>query len=407
MKINKIFAKNYKGYLDLELELSDFNIVIGGNGSGKSSLLKLLPLVINSMRCDDSLIINLNTLDLDIGGKFSDIVYGRSDLKPLTLGAEFILSENKISFLTTLNFYKEKSRAYVTNFEVILNSELVYHVTINLDIDDGLHYIDVINNYTKEINFSGLIPDFSYLPENISTLFSEIISNLSMNNISYIGPFRENLNRVYSYKRTSSNIVGFKGELAPFVLFNENKLSKGSLLNNINDWVSDNLGGKNISIIENDVGFSIETSCGELSSNIKDDGYGFSQSFPLVVSKFSSNLERKLAIEIVEQPELHLHPAISGAIADLYLIGIDDSLVIMETHSEEILLRLRRRIAENPELVDKCKAIFTSRDDKSCSVEYINFDKEGGVDWWPKGIFEEDFQEVIKIKEAVNANSTN
>jgi len=41
MKIRKLKVKNFKSFKELNLELSDFNILIGPNASGKSNIVHL------------------------------------------------------------------------------------------------------------------------------------------------------------------------------------------------------------------------------------------------------------------------------------------------------------------------------------------------------------------------------
>ncbi|MFW1480437.1 AAA family ATPase, partial [Vibrio parahaemolyticus] len=45
MKITKLIAKNYRAFKSLEVSLTQVNLVIGKNGSGKSSIARLIPLI--------------------------------------------------------------------------------------------------------------------------------------------------------------------------------------------------------------------------------------------------------------------------------------------------------------------------------------------------------------------------
>ena len=50
----------------------------------------------------------------------------------------------------------------------------------------------------------------------------------------------------------------------------------------------------------------------------------------------------------VEQPELHVHPAVQVALGDVFIDGIKNRnrTMLIETHSEHLLLRLLRRVRE-------------------------------------------------------------
>jgi predicted ATPase len=107
------------------------------------------------------------------------------------------------------------------------------------------------------------------------------------------------------------------------------------------------------------------------------------------------------SIESVEQPELHLHPAAHGDLADLYVEAIKNSNVrfMVETHSENFLLRIRRRVAEGR--IDPNDVIIYWINNERGSVSYvqpIHVETDGELDMWPSGVFSEDFEEVRAIR---------
>ena len=73
-------------------------------------------------------------------------------------------------------------------------------------------------------------------------------------------------------------------------------------------------------------------------------GFGISQVIPVVVGA----LENSRQLFAVEQPELHIHPALQVALGDLFIDGIKNSnrTMLIETHSEHLLLRVLRRVRE-------------------------------------------------------------
>jgi predicted ATPase len=76
-----------------------------------------------------------------------------------------------------------------------------------------------------------------------------------------------------------------------------------------------------------------------------DIGVGISQVVPVIVSAVASN-NRIIA---VEQPELHLHPAMQAELGDLFIesaLGDSKNFCLIETHSEHLILRILRRIRE-------------------------------------------------------------
>ena len=75
-----------------------------------------------------------------------------------------------------------------------------------------------------------------------------------------------------------------------------------------------------------------------------DVGFGISQVIPVVVGALDDTSQ----IFAVEQPELHVHPAVQVALGDVFIDGIKNGnrTMLIETHSEHLLLRLLRRVRE-------------------------------------------------------------
>jgi predicted ATPase len=79
-------------------------------------------------------------------------------------------------------------------------------------------------------------------------------------------------------------------------------------------------------------------------ANVADVGYGISQVLPVIVQGL---LMRPGSVYMVQQPELHLHPDAQAGLADFFLyLAANGIRVVIETHSEYLLIRIRRRLAE-------------------------------------------------------------
>src|SRR6185437_5397323 len=76
----------------------------------------------------------------------------------------------------------------------------------------------------------------------------------------------------------------------------------------------------------------------------RDVGVGYSQVVPVLVHALGDSNR----VLMVEQPELHLHPALQCDLADLFIEGVrsNGNTFILETHSEYLLYRLIRRIRD-------------------------------------------------------------
>lgn len=141
-----------------------------------------------------------------------------------------------------------------------------------------------------------------------------------------------------------------------------------------------------------------------------DVGVGISQMIPVIVGC----LRNQQGILAIEQPELHVHPAIQVGLGDLFIQAIQKSesifgpgkTLLVETHSEHIMLRLLRRIREAsenevpPGLIglapDDLAVIYVESTDDGVRFRPLRVDREGDfIDRWPKGFFEERAEELF------------
>ncbi len=134
-------------------------------------------------------------------------------------------------------------------------------------------------------------------------------------------------------------------------------------------------------------------------------GVGISQMVPILVG---ANLS-STSILSIQQPELHLHPALQCDLADCLLIYSNDlpKTYLLETHSEHIILRLLRRIRETSQdkhvgnkyfqlSNDRVSILYVSEASDGARVTPIRVDENGEfLDEWPEGFFEEGFDEIL------------
>lgn len=137
----------------------------------------------------------------------------------------------------------------------------------------------------------------------------------------------------------------------------------------------------------------------------RDVGIGISQVLPVLVTCFASTGK----IIATEQPEIHLHPALQAELGDVFIesaLGDRKNKIIIESHSEHILLRIMRRIRETT--TGKLPAEFPPVHHEDVMVLYVEPDgpksivremplNESGelVKAWPGGFFEEGLREIF------------
>ena len=113
-----------------------------------------------------------------------------------------------------------------------------------------------------------------------------------------------------------------------------------------------------------------------LKINLADCGMGLSQLLPLLVQGCVMDEGDTL---IAQQPEIHLNPAQQDVLTD-FLIELcsEGRRVIVETHSEHVLSRLRRRIAETS-LSSQDVALYFSESDGGRSSVAVESRSMSGV----------------------------
>ncbi|EPK5050716.1 AAA family ATPase, partial [Klebsiella pneumoniae] len=72
--LEALYAKNYKAYKELDFSVSKFTLFIGKNSAGKSSIIRLVPFIINSLSLDDDNVVDFPPQGIDIGANNPDVV---------------------------------------------------------------------------------------------------------------------------------------------------------------------------------------------------------------------------------------------------------------------------------------------------------------------------------------------
>ena len=105
---------------------------------------------------------------------------------------------------------------------------------------------------------------------------------------------------------------------------------------------------------------------------------------------------------ILEQPEIHLHPSAQASLADVFIDAWRKRKVqvIVESHSEHLLRRLQRRIAEEELSDDDVGLYFCKEDDGASSLDALEVDLFGNIANWPQDFFGDQFGEIAAMSEA-------
>ncbi|KAA6339244.1 hypothetical protein EZS27_012812 [termite gut metagenome] len=500
--MDSIRVKNLHCLADTgEIPLKPINILVGANSSGKSSFLRLFPLLKQGLNTNKKGPILWLSEDVDFGDFKTAVKKGEKNIE-----LQFAFT----SYTLTLNIIEEKDTDYINRINVIfcdqkiqidingsqiekilINDETFTNLSIDVldnktrilpdfysiieksnifntsetkefllsyDVEGGSRIAENINNilisYKKEGWEDNLILDFSkekgkdkytlssllkilkksiQSPEHSSInswkkddkefiefnnrlillifplIIRELNSKLSgyFRSINYIGPVRATAERYYRRQNLSLDFIDSRGINLPMFINDLAERDKKDL----NSWMSENFGfhlvtdysGGHITIF-------LVNGMNKEKINLADSGFGFSQIMPIIIILWITSkqmLRRKKFMlthpdayyYVIEQPELHLHPALQAKLTDVFISAIKlakdneiDLKLIIETHSETIINRIGRRISEmqiNKE--DVTVALFDNKLNKEGkNVTLSHFNEEGFLENWPIGFFDAD-----------------
>lgn len=288
----------------------------------------------------EKLIDEFVNLELPMYGSANRII--PKDLRIRILELSFANLNSLEQLVNILTVYE----SYISNYKCSIpaTSQLQgsYHLKGNpfwlLDRDDEKR-----NNLTQ----------LKYALDFYNIFYTDIISK-----IFFVGPIRETPKGLYNIGfETVPKYVGPTGSYFASVLLHENKKEKIYILPSgkekctLSDALAEWMIHLNVASAvdvdrKNSFGFSVSIeNMDHIKSDIMNVGIGTSQVLPVLISVLLSEPHEIL---IFEQPELHLHPYSQSRLADMFVEFCKQGRkIILETHSEYFLLRLRYHIVKN------------------------------------------------------------
>jgi predicted ATPase len=315
---------------------------------------------------------------------------------------------------------KTKKIEVIENYIIVLNKKLL---SIIVDENKNISKIDsdlldkkLLIKYSKSINslfyFTSLKLNLmknidntifkNVVLENIFNIYSKLFNILTeefnSENINYVAPLRAFPQRYYFLDEANANLSLniYSGNNLAEILKRDSNVNKL-----VNKWLGKF--GLGVSVKEfKDIIHNIKVKQNGLDLDIIDVGFGISQILPILIQGF---MTEKKSINIIEQPEIHLHPKMQASLADLFIDiiynnsnqSLSGKSLVIETHSEYILRRIRRRISEGKINSNDVALYFIEPRQKqngSAKIKKINISKNGAFDW-PKDFYETELEDNL------------
>ncbi len=438
---------NFKSWEDTgPIRLAPLTVFFGRNSSGKSSLLQAdLMMKQTAESLDPRQVLNLGSQDsyADLG-TYRDIVRDHDVQRHVrlhftwTVADPVVLRQVGSSPLSadTFGFTTEvgQERRRLQQLGEIVVYEMKYDIgrrgrSVGLKRDEHGNFeletrgITITRRRGRPTSLPGPVKCYGF-PDAVFNAYqnADFLADLSlrfdelMSGISYVGPLRERPQRSYQWRGSSPASVGPRGEntvAAILAARRQNRkvgreVTQGrpyrSFEKNLGYWLQrlgmiDEFAVEEIASGTDLYELRVTVSGGTTRVSVTDVGFGVSQVLPVLVQIFYAPSR---SFVILEQPEIHLHPAAQSELGDVLLAAVKerDVQLLVETHSEHLLRRLQRRVAEGGIGHDEIALYFVETRHGRSEIHELNVDLYGNIVNWPNDFFGDEIGDLSAMTEA-------
>lgn len=426
--------KNFKCHEGTQyFELPGLTIVSGTNNSGKSSFLQSIYLLTQHKSNRYPVMLLNEGLNL---GSFSNILNkNASNSESIDFSVTFAADKlENTPFLSVDCFFSYKNPndynflpVYdIEDYPILDCLEVNYFEKGKPDVSQTLEFTlkDQKNDFMYKVNgitdlgfcrISNLVPEpvvykstsrkersmCSFIYEEVRRLLYE----LSTDNIHYIKALR--LNDFINKNISLNTKLGLSGEYTAEVMSKKwnqkidyyldgKQLTFGKIFD---IWVKKLLGKeymvKSRLVDRDQYKITVTDTNSKMDFTLDQVGFGISQILPILTLIFSS---KKHDVILIENPEVHLHPRLQSLFTDICIEAIkNDRKMVVETHSEHIVNRLRLNIKKHPEIREDINVYFFEKENSEVVVTEVHIDEFGKIDYWPDNFFDQSYQDLIGL----------
>lgn len=438
--IQRLGLKDFKAWPVLEpIDMGPITGLFGANSAGKSSIFQALLLLKQTAESPDRLqVLNFGReQDYVELGSFLDIANGhRKDATiefdlawslddPITLD----LSENRSIRFGSLGLWIRIARAesgaiYVQGFEYDVERAR-FGLEREFDGTYGLRFspedVGIKRRRFRRSELGGPFKSYGFADVGrLSYFYTQGLSDLQLafetmlGRLYYLGPLRERPRRTYAWSGTIPSDMGPRGERVVDALLAARQQDR--VLGPYEGPVSYTFEGliaywlKELGMIasfrvapvapeSNLYQVLVRQSEGGSEVALTDVGFGVSQVLPVLTLLY---YVPEGSTVLLEHPEIHLHPRVQSGLADVIIHAAKTRKVqvLIESHSEHLLRRLQRRIAEETLKADDVALYFVTQKNGQSVCETLDVDEYGNIRNWPPEFFGDDFGEIAAQQKA-------
>ncbi len=403
--ITEFRAQNFKSWQDTsKLQFAPLTGLFGANSSGKTSILQVLLMLKQTVERppdwneplyfgNEESLVNL--------GNFGTVIYKHKQDLSLDISVSW-----KSSTVADINKY---IRFYNLNVETLSSSqgdrdrseEISFSTNIARGVVNNSYYATDL--YRFDVQQPDLFRCYGFRTARnqimeISSRFEGDFENL-FSRILYLGPLREHPRPHYTWEGDHPKSIGQEGEKAIPALLS-GRIRRLPIDEQILSWLQrleliHSYDLHPVSDTSRDYEFLVKQYKGGPEVRLTDIGFGVSQVLPVLILCYYAP---EGSILILEQPEAHLHPKVQTELADVLIDVVENRNVqiILESHSEYLLSRLQRRIAEKKIAATDTALYFCEIKDGTSEIEQLKVDEYGNIRNWPQDFFGDVTGELIK-----------
>ena len=404
MELQKIALERYKGYAQrVELELAPLTILVGPNNSGKTALAQAIQLLAGGIAPSDR--EAREPLPLESGGirhgeDFADLVTGRAVHGRLSFSVTLAGKRGALSLSATITNVVapgQPSERQVSDWRLKSDQGEIHAERQGFGGVSAYRVSGAGAHSLRTVVWRGLIPQQR---DELALWIAPQVEALKAwaAGVRHLRCPRRLVSSPFFAPERSPASIGCDGRDAPLALAGDDALK-----DSVRDWYRKAFGVR-VDVMAQG-GYSnlvTGTPLRDDDVGIAQSGRGLSHVLPVVVMALTSH-RAGAGVDIIEHPEAELHPAAHADIAELLMENLAGPTrpLLVETHSEMVLLRARRWVAEGRLPAGHVLVYWIHAEPRHGSVaERIRIRENGEMETWPAGVFIEDYEEILAIRRA-------